>query len=99
MARTCEFRFGAPSWGTGGPEFKSRRSDQKILANQIFGVDRASIETRKKPEQGQIRVICRQLSLENHQSYSPPVRYAEGPARTEDRLRGGASITPPAERD
>src|SRR5216684_6362860 len=27
---TCEFRFGAPSWGTGGPEFKSRRSDQKF---------------------------------------------------------------------
>ncbi len=31
MVMTCEFRFGAPSWGTGGPEFKSRRSDQKFI--------------------------------------------------------------------
>jgi hypothetical protein len=43
---TCEFRFGAPYWGTGGPEFKSRRSDHNIKdLEQVF---RASV-SRETP--------------------------------------------------
>jgi len=52
---TCEFRLGAPYWGTGGPEFKSRRSDQKFTnkskALRRRGGRRAS---RNKPNEAGI---------------------------------------------
>ena len=48
MESTSEFAAGTPAWGTGGREFKSRRSDHKI--NYLAGISKRKVFQKRRWE-------------------------------------------------
>src|SRR5262245_65870975 len=93
---TCEFRFGAPSWGTWDREFKSRRSDQEFpnKSNPLRCYTAFALRRNSENKRGILVPKTAQTSSETS-SVSDPVERKGDSRRVAD---GGTSPLPPGQK-